>query len=168
MIMGAATRKFVLVVHITSSLGLLGAVVSFLALAIVGLISADPDTARASYVSMDAIAWFVILPLAVVTLLIGLIQSLGTAWGVFRHYWVLAKLVVAIFVILILSLQMGMISEVAEAARQGLLAPTLFEARLSMVVHAGGGLLVLLIPAALSVYKPRGKTRYGRRMEHAG
>jgi len=34
------------------------------------------------------------------------------------------------------------------------------------VVHAGGGLLVLLVPMILSVYKPRGMTRYGRRKQH--
>jgi hypothetical protein len=40
------------------------------------------------------------------------------------------------------------------------------EARISLVAHAGGGLLVLLVPATLSVYKPRGMTRYGRRKQH--
>jgi hypothetical protein len=34
------------------------------------------------------------------------------------------------------------------------------------VIHAGGGLLVLLLPVVLSVYKPRGMTRYGWRKQH--
>ena len=38
-------------------------------------------------------------------------------------------------------------------------------ARLPLVANAGGGLLVLLVATALSVYKPRGMTRYGRRKQ---
>ena len=33
----------------------------------------------------------------------------------------------------------------------------------SPVLHAGFGMLLLLVAAALSVYKPRGLTRYGQR-----
>lgn len=36
----------------------------------------------------------------------------------------------------------------------------------SMVIHAAGGLLVLLTTTILSVYKPRGLTRYGQRKRH--
>jgi hypothetical protein len=35
----------------------------------------------------------------------------------------------------------------------------------SPVVHAGGALLLLLVAATLSVYKPRGMTRYGQRKQ---
>jgi hypothetical protein len=35
--------------------------------------------------------------------------------------------------------------------------------RLQLIVHAAGGLLVLLGTTALSIYKPWGKTPYGRR-----
>ena len=34
------------------------------------------------------------------------------------------------------------------------------------LLHAGGGLLVLLVAVTLSVYKPWGMTRYGRRKQH--
>ena len=34
------------------------------------------------------------------------------------------------------------------------------------VVHAGGGLLVLLVIQVLNVYKPRGLTPYGWRKQH--
>jgi hypothetical protein len=32
--------------------------------------------------------------------------------------------------------------------------------------HSVGGLLVLLIPLVLNIYKPRGLTRYGWRRQH--
>ncbi len=51
------------------------------------------------------------------------------------------------------------------AARTTLASADLREVRLELVVHAAGGLLVLLVIAALSVYKPRGLTRFGRERE---
>ena len=63
--------------------------------------------------------------------------------------------------------QVGPIGRLADAAMETTVSgPELREARASMVVHAGGGLLVLLVPTALSVYKPRGVTGYGLRKQH--
>jgi ABC-type nickel/cobalt efflux system permease component RcnA len=80
-------RKLVLTAHITFSVGWLGAVAVFLALAIAGLTSRDPQMVRAAYSAMELTARFVIVPLAIASLFSGLIQSLGTPWGLFRHYW---------------------------------------------------------------------------------
>jgi hypothetical protein len=67
-----------------------------------------------------------------------------------------------------LLLKMELISSVATAAAETTLSSTdLRQARIELVVHASGGLLVLLIPVVLSVYKPRGMTRYGWRRQHA-
>ena len=115
---------------------------------------------------MDLTARFVIVPLAFASLLTGLIQSLGTTWGLFRHYWVVVKLVIAVVATAILLQQLGPIRYLAGAAAEGKLAGSdLRVARISLVVHAGGGLLVLLVPTILSIYKPRGMTRYGRRKQ---
>ena len=84
-------RKLALTAHITFSVGWLGAVVAYLALAIVGLTSRDAQIVRAAYLSMELIGWFVIVPFSLAALLTGLVQSLGTQWGLFRHYWILVK-----------------------------------------------------------------------------
>jgi len=81
-------RKFAFTAHITISIGWLGAVVAYLALAIAGLTSQDAQTVRAAYLSMELIGWFVIVPFSLVALFSGLVQSLGTQWGLFRHYWI--------------------------------------------------------------------------------
>lgn len=47
---------------------------------------------RAAALAMGLTAWFVILPLSLAALTTGLVQALGTAWGSFRHYWILFKL----------------------------------------------------------------------------
>jgi hypothetical protein len=96
MAMTPRLRKFALTAHVTSSVGWLGAVAGFLALAIAGLISPDGQLVRAAYLAMKLTAWYIIVPLSLASLLTGLVQSLGTKWGLFRHYWILAKLLINI------------------------------------------------------------------------
>lgn len=122
MTMTPSLRKFALTAHVTSSVGWLGAVASFLALAVAGLTSQDALTVRAAYLAMDMITGFVIVPLSLASLLTGLVQSLGTAWGLFRHYWILAKLLLTILATLILLLHTRPISYMAEVAAETTLA----------------------------------------------
>ena len=166
MIIPRRIQRLALTAHVTSSVGWLGAVAGFLALAFAGVTSNEVEMVRGAYLAMELTARFVIVPLALASVLTGLVQSLGTQWGLFRHYWVLAKLVVTIFATIVLLQQMEPIGYVAGvAAETNLAPPDLRVARTSLVVHAGGGLLVLLVPTVLSVYKPRGMTRYGRRKQ---
>jgi len=97
----------------------------------------------------------------------GLIQSLGTQWGLFRHYWILAKFLLTILCITVLLFHQ--FTAVAKAAKlvSGTAAGTLLRAELGgvgfVLVRASGlGILVLLVVMTLSVYKPWGLTRYGR------
>ncbi len=164
--MAPRLRKFALTAHVTSSVGWLGAVVGFLALSVTGLTSRDGQLVRGSYLAMDVTARFVIVPLAIAALVTGLVQALGTPWGLFRHYWVLIKFLVTIVATVVLLQQLEPISYLADVAAETSLSRTdLRQARTSLVVHAGGGLLVLLVPTTLSVYKPPGLTRYGRRKQ---
>ncbi len=87
-------RKLTLTLHVTSSVGRLGAVAAFLALAVTGLTSSTPQTVRGAYLAMDVVGWYVIVPFSVASLLSGLVQSLGTVWGLLHHYWVIAKLLI--------------------------------------------------------------------------
>lgn len=167
MTMSPGFRNFVLTAHITSSVGLLGAIAGFLVLAVAGLTGRNVAMMRAAYPAMALLAWHVIVPLAFASLLIGIAQALGTAWGLFRHWWVLMKLLLTVFAIIILLLQMQVISHLADAAAQTTFSGAdLTQERMSLVIHAGGGLLVLLVAIVLSVYKPRGLTRYGARQQY--
>ena len=167
MIMSPWLRKSALTLHVMLSVGVLGAVAAFLILALMGLVSSNDAMVRSVYPAMDVIARLVIVPLAFGSLLSGIVQSLGTTWGLFRHYWVLAKLFLTVFVIVILLHQMGLIGTLADVAAQGLLSTSDYlQARRSLAIHASGGLLALLIPVAFSIFKPRGVTRYGWRKQH--
>ena len=159
-------RKLMLTAHVISSVGWLGAVVVFFALATVGLTSRDAQTVRGAYLAMGSTAWSVLVPLAFASLLTGIIQSLGTQWGLFRHYWVLIKLIVTVFATYILWGYTSTLTGLADAAAAqaalgngdlGMLRSP------SVVTHSGIALFLLLVTTALSVYKPRGVTRYGQR-----
>lgn len=166
MTMSPCLRKIVLVAHVTSSVGWIGTVAGFLALAIAGLTSEDAQMVRAAYLANELTTWFVIVPLSLVSLLTGLIQSVGTTWGLFRHYWVLVKLLLTVLATTVLLLKVQPISYMAGVAADTTLSGAdLRGLRSSLVAHAGGGLLVLLIAATLAVYKPRGITRYGQRKQ---
>jgi hypothetical protein len=164
MIMGPRLRKFTLTAHVTSSVGWLGAVAAFLALAVVGLTSPDAQTVRGAYLVMEPAAWFILVPLAVASLLTGLVQSLATTWGLFRHYWVLFKLLINVFATVILLAYMETFSSMADLAAD----PTADVATVrnsSPALHAGAALLLLLAATTLAVYKPRGVTPYGQRKQ---
>jgi hypothetical protein len=109
--LGSSARKFALTAHVVSSVGWLGSVAAFLALAVVGLRSEDPQTVRAAYHGADLVTTWVILPLCGASLLTGLIQALGTSWGLFRHYWVITKLLITLLSTLILLLHLQAIRQ---------------------------------------------------------
>jgi hypothetical protein len=168
MIMGPGLRKFALTAHVTSSVGWLGAVAGFLALALAGLTSEDDQVVRAAYLAMKVIGWFVIVPLSVGSLLTGLVQALGTTWGLFRHWWVLIKLVLTILATIVLLVHMQPVGHLADVVAQATLAGgELRGLRIQLIADAGAALLVLLVATTLSVYKPRGMTRYGWRTQRA-
>ncbi len=162
MTMTSRLRKFVLTAHVAFSVGWLGAVAAYLALAIAGLTSQDAHMVRAVYLAMELTGWFVIVPLSLASLLTGLFQSLGTEWGLFRHYWILVKFLLTIGAITILLLHMPAVSLMSGLVAETTLSSAELGVRISPVVHAVGGLLVLLVATTLSVYKPRGMTAYRR------
>jgi hypothetical protein len=157
-------RKLALTAHVTFSVGWLGAVAAFLALAVAGLTSQDAQLVRTAYLAMDLTGWFVIVPLSLAALPTGLVMSLGTEWGVFRHYWVVAKLLITVVATILLLVHMQPVGHLARVVSETTLAQgELAGLRVQLVADAGAALLALLAATALSVYKPRGKTRYGLR-----
>lgn len=167
MIMPLPLRKFMLTAHITTSVGWLGAVAGFLTLSVSGLINQDAQLVRASYLSMELLAWYVIVPLSFASLLTGLIQSLGTAWGLFRHYWIVFKLIINVASSFLLLVHMQPITRLASIATQTTLASGDHHLlQIQLVADASYALVALLVATTLSVYKPRGLTSYGWRKQH--
>ncbi len=162
MTMTPGVRKFALTAHVISSVGWLGAVVVFLALALIGLISPDAQIVRGAYLVMEPAAWFVLVPLAFASLLTGIVQSLGTPWGLVRHYWVLFKLLITLLATIVLLIYMETFRYMAGTAADPSVDLSVVR-NPSPMLHAVLAILVLLVATVLAVYKPRGMTPYGRR-----
>jgi hypothetical protein len=158
----ARIRKLALTAHVTSSVGWLGAVAAFLALATVGVTSRDLQKVRAVCLAMDLVVWNVILPMALASFVTGLISSLATSWGLFRHYWIVAKLLLTLAAIGVLLVQLKPIGELALIVADPTASLGHFREARRPMVHAMGGLVLLVVIQVLGIYKPRGLTRYGR------
>ncbi|MCC6457974.1 MAG: DUF2269 domain-containing protein [Caldilineaceae bacterium] len=164
MTMSPGLRKFALTMHVASSVGWLGAVASFLALAIVGLSSHNAQMVRGAYLVMEPAAWFILVPLAIASLLTGLVCSLGTTWGLFRHYWVIFKLIINVFATFVLLIYMETFRLMASMAADPSIDLAIVR-NASPALHAALALMLLLVATTLSVYKPRGMTAYGWRKQ---
>jgi hypothetical protein len=165
MTMPPAVRKFALITHLTVSVGWIGAVLAYLALIFTAMAVQNTQTLIAAWSAMSWIGSYVIVPLSIASLLTGLVMSLGTHWGLFRHYWVVFSLVLTTFATYVL---IGHIQAAINIARIAAQMNSLAVAGLTGELRdAGGGLVVLLVVQVLNVYKPRGLTPYGLRKQRA-
>ena len=163
--MARGRRKALLTAHIACSVGWLGAVVAYLAVALLAVSSSDTALVRVVYVLMEQLTWCVIVPFNVLSLASGITSSLLSPWGLLRHYWVTTKLVLNLVTTLFL---LGYTQEIHALVRVAN-RPVLGTQELQVlreplnVVHAAVALVLLVIATVLAVYKPRGLTRYGYR-----
>jgi hypothetical protein len=166
--MNPGLRKFALTLHITCSVGWIGAVMAFLALVIAAMTSQDIQILRAVWITLDLLGFLVIIPLAIVSLLSGLVMSLGTKWGLFQHYWVLFSFALTVLAILVLLGNMQSVKYLAGIVNDNMDSSNVDMLRAGLqseLLHAGIGLIVLVVIQVLNVYKPRGLTSYGWRKQ---
>lgn len=150
--------KPMLVSHITFSVGWLGAVTVFIALAVTGLTTTDNQVSRSALLAMDICAWFVIVPFCVFSLFTGVVQALGTKWGLFKHYWIVVKLFLTIALTILLLFHLQPISYLANVAMEPSYSKTNHANQLlDTIIKAGAALAVLIVIITISIYKPWGK-----------
>jgi predicted secreted protein len=151
---------------VVASVGWAGALAVFLAHTLASLLSQDELIVRTASIAMSLTTWFVILPLSIASLSTGLVQALGTAWGLFQHYWVLFKLLLTAVATIVLLMKLGPIESLVDAVKEATFpSADHIGLRASLTVHAAGGLLALIAVTVLAVYKPAGMTQYGLRKQ---
>lgn len=165
-----AGRKLILSIHLGVAIGWVGALAAYLALDLATVVSNDPQTLRAAYAGMELIVQWVIVPLAITALVSGIVISLVTRWGLFRHYWVLISLLLTLFATVVLLFETQTVSSLAATAADPATSPEQLAALDNTLIHSIGGMVVLVVVLVLNVYKPRGLTRYGwrKQQEKAG
>jgi Predicted integral membrane protein (DUF2269) len=153
-------RKALVAAHIVVSVGLLGISAAQLVLATAAALTSDVTMAQAAYRSMAVFRLGVVQPLAVATLVTGVVLSLGTKWGLFQHTWIVVKLVLTLATILNGMLNLGPAVQRATALTANASAaspPDLGSTALVTMLVPGVNVLMLGAATAISVYKPWGK-----------
>ena len=115
---------------------------------------------------MELIRWYAIVPVSVASFFTGLVMALRTKWKLLRHYWVVFSLALTVFATVILLLHMPTVSATTDLAKRADAAT--LRALGGDLLHPGVGLVVLLLINTLNVFKPRGLTPYGARVEQRG
>ncbi|MEV4670843.1 hypothetical protein AB0K34_04240 [Actinomadura sp. NPDC049382] len=160
---GRRLRMPLLTVHVTVSVGWIGAIIAYLVVNAVALTSSDLAQVRGAYLLMDPLLRFAIAPLAVASLVTGVILALVTRWGLLRHRWVVASLWLTIVAVALLFVHMSTeVAELTARAADPSMDPRTDRADLPNTV---AGLLLVTVPLVLNIYKPRGLTRRGRRLQ---
>lgn len=167
--MTPALRRLILTAHVTFSIGWIGAVAAFLALSVASVTSRNPEVVRGACISMDLISRFVIIPMCFAALATGIIDALGTPWGLFRHYWVVVKFALTLIATLLLLMHQNAIARAAKwvsgAAATQLFAADFGPLKRELVQKSALAVVLLTGIAILGIYKPWGLTAYGRRKE---
>ncbi|MFS8203208.1 DUF2269 family protein (plasmid) [Streptomyces sp. CWNU-52B] len=158
-------RRATLVVHVAASACWLGLTLGLLALGITAATTGSAETVEASVRAMKTFTDWLLLPLAFLTLLSGLVLSLGTPWGLARHRWVYTKfwLTLATVTATVFALRPGVGSAVTAVSAGGPL-PDSGDVLFGPIVSLSAYLFMTVI----SVVKPWGLTRRGQRMRAAG
>jgi len=158
-----AFRRATLVAHLLSTLGWFGAVAAFLTLSLFGLFDSVGAIASACYRANGLICLWLVTPLRGLALLTGLIQALGTAWRLTRHWWVFIKLLITGLAVAGLAVHLRLVLALADAARAGhAVDATLHGLRLQLVVAPALALILLATNATLGVIKPAGLTPFAK------
>lgn len=159
-------RKVMVVVHVVTSVSWLALMMCLLSLGAIGLATDDADTLRAAYRTMPMLGGPLIVPLSLLSLLSGLVLSLGTPWGLFRYRWVSTKFWLTLAAAVASVFQLT--ARLDEAAAVALRYPTgpipamhLGFLRYNLVIVPTIALTVYVLNVALSVLKPWGR-RPGR------
>ena len=178
LLMPPALRKLALAIHLTTSVGWIGAVAGYLALDVTVAASGDPAVVRAAWLAMGLIVVWAIVPLAFASLLTGLVMALFTKWGLYRHWWVLISFLLTVGATGVLLSETRVVSASAAMAADPTTTSDQLFAMPPTLLHSIGGMAVLLAVQVLNVYKPQGLTPYGwrklqeerrrRRQRHTG
>ncbi|GAA3494765.1 membrane protein [Streptomyces prasinosporus] len=157
-------RRALLAVHVVASASWLGLTLGLLALGVTANTSASAAAVEASVRTMKLFADLLLLPVAFLTLLSGLVLSLGTPWGLARHRWVWTKfwLTLATTTATAFALRPG-VDAAATAVAAGHPLPDGGDVLMGPVVSLSAYVFMTVI----SILKPWGPTRRGRRLRAA-
>uniref|UniRef100_UPI001583B09B hypothetical protein n=1 Tax=Candidatus Frankia nodulisporulans TaxID=2060052 RepID=UPI001583B09B len=157
-------RTALLTLHIIVSVGWNG--VAFCQLVLASTAAIDPDLRHPAYELMHVIDRTLDIPLALLTLITGVVLSVKTRWGLLRHWWIVVKL--SITVVAVISGGAVIRTLIVASVKHSATAAAGYPAQTVALVVCGTVMNLLFITATvLSTTKPWGRTPRGRREARA-
>jgi hypothetical protein len=147
-------RNAVLTAHIMMSVGLLGDVAGFLAVAIRASSTTDQGSALHLIQVLSMFSVLFGIPLSVGAILTGITLGIGSKWGIFRYPWVVTKLLLIVSVMVVGGVIIG---PALDTMRHGGGDTTA-----QLIAAASYDVVALAIATGLSVFKPGRSFRAGR------
>jgi hypothetical protein len=153
-------RRLTLFLHIAASGAWLGFDLVLGVLVVTAISTGDSETALITLATLTA---FVPAPLVVVGLLslvTGVLLGLGSKYGLFRYWWVLAKLVINLVLLTLTVVLLGPeVTELSAVARGALTTQGATPAVGTLIFPPVVSSTALLLAILLSVFKPWGRRR---------
>ncbi|OKI74140.1 hypothetical protein A6A27_18700 [Micromonospora sp. CB01531] len=155
-------RRVWLTLHVGFSVGWLGVALTMTALAVIGWAADSHAMRHGAYEVLHVIELAVAIPSMALSIITGLVVSLGTKWGLVRYRWVLTKFAIAVSIPLVAgTVESALADELAlrtidPAGQPGATG-------IALTACLGSFTVALWISTVLSVVKPWGRTRWGRR-----
>ena len=153
-------RKVWLTLHVGISVGWLGLSLGMVTLACTGLLAQTHAVQHGAYEIFHVFDLAVVIPSVVLTILTGLVVSLGTPWGLVKHRWVLTKFVISLTIPVVAGVESRWVTELIARTEDPAAEPGALG--MWLLVTVCGFSVLLWTATVLSVVKPWGRTRWGR------
>jgi len=154
-------RRALLVTHVVVSVGWLGLTLGVLALGIAGATAGSAEAAAGAYRSMNVLGDWLLIPVSLLSLISGVVLSLGTPWGLARYRWVYVKFWLTL--VTTAATAFALRARI-DAAMADVAAGRAVGAATDLIVAPSVSLGVYAFLTAISVVKPWGLTARGRRL----
>ena len=161
--MSRRRRKLVLTLHVATSVGWLGAAIAMTVLLVAGLVTSNPALRHSAFTFMHVYDLAIMIPLGYLALITGVLLSVGTNWGLLKHWWVLTKLVLTVAVLVFAGVfTSGWVLEAVVRTAEDPMAD-LGTLAAQLVANVVAFNVVFWTNTTVSVFKPWGLTPRGQR-----
>ncbi|UUZ83686.1 hypothetical protein LJK88_07655 [Paenibacillus sp. P26] len=157
-------KQLIIVIHVLSVVCWLGGAMAMLLLGMYMLKAENGEQLYYTLDNMHLIDVVFIRYTALVALLTGIVLSVWTNWGLFKHYWILIKLILTLALIAFGIEYMGdWLSQIVRMAKQerflALSDAAFLKASYSLIGGALANIVSLVFMTAISYFKPFGKMK---------
>jgi hypothetical protein len=160
--MSRRRRKLVLTLHVGSSVGWLGAAIAMTVLLVAGLVTGNPALRHSAFTFMHVYDLAVMIPLGYLALITGVLLSVGTNWGLLKHWWIVVKLVLTVAVLVFAGVfTSGWVLEAVARTAEDPMAD-LGTLAVQLVANVVAFNVVFWTNTTVSVFKPWGLTPRGQ------